>query len=211
MIKKYLIFDLDGTLINSVSKWGMGIAEKHVKKINKDLADKARYIFSTTPWMPIYKQLEKIFEWENISYEEIRKIWNDIYDIIRSNEDNYDFYPWVIKMIKKLSKDYTLFLTTWSWTKYAKEMLDKWWIKKYFELVFWSNKIPKWHLHLETFMEYSWDPDFYKSAVYIWDWEMDRIFANEMWIDFVHVWETWIDEHEIDKTKKLIKILKEFN
>ena len=113
-------------------------------------------------------------------------------------------------MIKELSKEYDLFLSTWNSTKFAKEMLDKWWIKDRFELIFWSNKIPKWHLHLESFKEYSWDEDFYKKAVYIWDWSMDRVFAREAWIDFVHIWNRWEDKYEIDKVTKLVIILEEF-
>ena len=59
-------------------------------------------------------------------------------------------------------------------------------------------------------MEYTWDEKFYKRAVYVWDWEMDRVFAKESNIDFVHIWNIWVDEYEIDKTKKLVNILKEF-
>ena len=84
MEKKYLIFDLDWTLIDS-SLWWTNHAVKRVKKIDKNLEDKARYIFESTPWLDIYKQLNIIFEDENIDNNRIREIWDDIYKSLRKN------------------------------------------------------------------------------------------------------------------------------
>lgn len=210
MQKKYLIFDLDWTLIDS-NIWASKNAIKIIKNIDKDLEDKARYIFTTTPWLSVYKQLKLIFEWKNsVDNDFIRDIWDKIYHKFRKKEDEFDFFEWVPKLIKHLSKDFDLFLSTWNSTRFAKEILEKWKIKDRFKLIFWSNKIPKWYLHLETFKEYSWDEDFFKKALYIWDWDMDRIFAEEMWIDFIHIWNTWKDRYEIDIVTKLSIILDEF-
>jgi len=208
-MKKYLIFDLDWTLIDS-NHWAILNAIRIVHKIDKTLWEKARYIFSTTPWLSIYKQLELIFEWKKIENNLIRSIWDKIYLKLRKKEDKFDFFEGIPEMIKELSKKYDLYLTTWNSTKFAKEMLKKWEIKEHFELILWSNKINKWHLHLEIFKDYSWDKDFYKKALYSWDWDMDRIFATEAAIDFVHIWKGWKDKYEIDYTIKLPKILKLF-
>jgi len=208
-MKKYLIFDLDWTLIDS-NDWAFVNAIRFVSKIDPELWWKARYIFTTTPWLSIYKQLDMIFEWKEIKPDLIRKIWDDIYHKLRKKEDKFDFFKWIPEMIKKLSKKYDLYLTTWNSTKFAKDMLHKWWIKNLFKMILWSNKICKWHMHLEIFKEYSMDEDFYKKSLYTWDWDMDRLFANEAWIDFVHIWKWWKDKYEIDYTIKLTKILKKF-
>jgi len=187
-MKKYLIFDLDWTLIKSTKIWDKN-AIHCVKKIDKNYIEKAKYIFSTTAWMNVYDQLKIIFEDNKIKENDIRKIWDKIYKRIRKHENEIEYFKWVIEKIKELSKKYKLFLTTWNSTKFAKDILKHWWIKEYFELIYWSDEIKKWKQHLSIFKNYTENENFYKESLYFWDWDMDKLFANESWIDFIRIWD----------------------
>ena len=186
-MKKYLIFDLDWTLIKS-SNICMNQFLHCVKKVNKECLEKAKYIFTTTPWMNVYDQLKITFDWKHINDSQIKKIWDKIYKRIRNKEDKIWYFEWVPKKIIELSKKYKLFLTTWNSTKFAKDILKKWEIKDCFELIYWSDEIKKWKQHLEIFKNYSENENFYNESVYIWDWDMDKYFATESWIDFIRIW-----------------------
>ncbi len=204
---KYLIFDLDWTLIKS-NKLNTKQALHYIRKIDEIYLDKAEYIFSTTQWMNLYDQLKLIFDDKNLPDEVIEKIWKKIYKRIRSKENEVEFFKWVADKIKELSEKYKLFLTTWNSTKFAKEVLDSEWIKDNFELIYGSDEIKKWNQHLNIFKNYSEDNEFYKKSIYFWDWDMDKLFANEAWIKFVRIWdfeEEWNDV--IESIKYIDKIL----
>ena len=201
-MKKYIIFDLDWTLIESMHNT-VKLILKYLEQIPWTDMEKARYIFSTTPWMALKNQIKLVYEDINdISSSEItKKIYNEllVYDA--------DFFEWVITKIKELKNNYKLFLTTWNSTKVAKKHLEKWWIIECFELIYGSDKILKWKEHLELFKEYSNDENFFKNSIYVWDWQSDRIFAEEAWIDFIHIWEENIDKYEIKSVKEIDNIL----
>jgi len=201
-MKKYIIFDLDWTLIQSMSN-AVKIILEYLSKIPKVDLEKAKYIFKTTPWTALKTQIEYIFEWnKNINTNIITK---EIYE----NLLNYDadFFEWIPKKIKELCKKYKLFLTTWNSTKVAIKHLKKWWIIDCFELIYWSDKILKWIEHLNIFKEYSKDKDFFKNSIYVWDGHSDRIFAKEAWIDFIHIWNNKKDKYEIKSVKNIDNIL----
>jgi phosphoglycolate phosphatase-like HAD superfamily hydrolase len=154
--------------------------------------------------MALKNQLKLIFKWvENINYD---LILNEIYKKLLSNDA--EFYEWVIEKIIDLKDNYKLFLTTWNSTQVAKKYLEKWWIINYFELIYWSDEILKWEEHLEIFKEYTWDKDFYKKAIYVWDWDMDKEFAYSKNIDFIRVWYKWeSDENRIKSVAEIDNIL----
>jgi phosphoglycolate phosphatase-like HAD superfamily hydrolase len=206
MVKKYLIFDMDWTLIESMEN-SMKIVLKYLKTIEWIDMQKAEYIFKTTLWMALKSQLILIFDWS--LKIDIDNITDKIFLLLEKNND--DFFPWVINEINNLSKQYKLFLTTWNSTKTAIKYLKKWKILNKFELVYWSDKIFKWHRHLNIFKDYSNDEKFFQNSIYIWDWAADRLFAKEAWIDFIHIWNDWIDKYEIEFTKDIAKILQNFN
>ena len=204
-MKKYLIFDLDWTLINSKELVDEIILEE-IKKEWKEFEKKAAKIINETSWSSIVEFLEEIFSWTKIH---VWKVAETIMNKIINKENDIELFKWVKKEIKKLHKDYKLFLTTWNYTKFAKDMLKHAWIKKYFEIIKWSSTIPKWQEHLELFKQYSKDEDFYKNSVYIWDGNKDREFALFDWIDFIHIWDLWEDKYEIESVRFLKKELKE--
>jgi len=198
----YIIFDLDWTLINSTHKI-LDIIEDYFLDNYPDLYDTARYYLESSQWQSLQEQLEHIFWNKSIADKETKKI----YKILWNLRDKVKFFPWVQEKIKELyQKWYKLFLTTWSSTDFATKTLKDWWIYDYFEKIIWSDKILKWKQHLEVFQELTWDPNFYRKALYLWDWEMDKIFALESGINFIRVWSRW-KENE-NRVKSVIEINK---
>jgi len=206
MIKKHLIFDLDWTLIESMSDT-IKIALNYLKKIANTDIQKAEYILNTSWGMSLREQLVIIYDWvDNINIDEIK---NWIYNILFKNEAA--FFVWIPEKIIELSKNYKLFLTTWNSTPTAIKYLTNWWIIDCFELIYWSDKILKWMEHLNIFKEYSNDSMFFEKSVYIWDWTPDRMFAKQAWIDFIHIWNDKIDKYEIESVIEIDSILEKLN
>jgi len=192
---KYIIFDLDWTLINSTDEI-FNILENYFLENYPSLYDTARYCFRNTQWQGLKEQLEFIFNDKKKVETETKVLYNILWNL----KNKVVFFPWVKEKIKELyEKWYKLFLTTWNSTKFAKQTLKDWWIYEYFEKILWSEDIPKWKEHLEIFKETQYDNDFYKKSLYIWDWDMDKLFAQEVWINFVRVWSKWKGNENIVK------------
>lgn len=204
-MKKYIIFDLDWTLIESMSDTVKTILNYLEKIPNTDI-EKAEYIFKTTAGMPLRKQIEIIYEQEkNIDPS---KVTTDIYKTLL--EHDADFFKWIPEKITELKDDYKLFLTTWNSTEVARKHLIKWWIIEYFEMIHWSDVILKWMDHLNLFKEYSEDENFFENSIYVWDWQSDRLYASEAWIDFIHIWNEKQDKFEIESVTHIDEILHKF-
>jgi len=148
-------------------------------------------------WMNIFDQLKLVFDDKKISDKEIKHLWEKMYKRIRSKEDKMHFFKWTEDKIKKLSKKYKLFLTTWNSTQFAKDILKEWWIINCFELIYWSDEIKKWKQHLDIFKNYSENDIFFKESIYFWDGDMDQLFAKESWIDFVRIWDFEEEENYV--------------
>lgn len=208
MQKKYLIFDLDWTLINSQS-WLVDLIIDSIKNHTEMSVDEMKYLFWTTAWTPLEKQMCMIFWCE----KKWKEFWKKVYDeiLIHNKKNPAKFFTWIPEKIIELSKNYKLFLTTWNHTAFAKEVLEKWWILDLFEEVYWSDKIHKWEEHLNIFKEKmeleDWEENFFEKSVYIWDWDADREFAGIFDIDFVHIWNEWKDEFEIESVVEIDWVL----
>ena len=197
---KYLIFDLDWTLINSTHKI-LDIIEDYFLQNYPDLYDTARYYLENSQGQSLQEQLTHIFQDKSLAEKETKKIYKLLWDL----RNKVQFFPWIKEKIKELyNKWYKLFLTTWSSTEFAKKTLKDWNIDKYFEKIIWSDEILKGREHLEIFENLSQDKDFYKKSLYIWDWNMDKIFAQEKNIDFVRVWFKW--ENNEKRIKSVLEI-----
>ena len=181
-MKKYLIFDLDWTLIKS-QKVLLELVSNYLKENFWIENEKSKYFLSSTRGMPLFEQIKEILGFDEHKAKEIA---NDIYKKIENTEKG-NFFLWVPAKIKELRKNYKLFLSTWNSTKFAEENLKKWDIFDCFEYILWSENIWKSIEHIEIFKDYTWDKDFEKLAVFIWDWEKDRDIAKEVNIDFIHI------------------------
>ncbi len=201
-MKKYIIFDLDWTLIKSM--WEVRkIVFKTLSHINPDIIEKASYIFETTKWMPLNEQITLIlWEWYNH-----KKITEEIYEKLENIDS--DFFPWALDLIHELKDNYKLFLSTWNSTQTAINHLQKWWVKDFFEIIIWSDKTPKWTEHIDIFKDFTQDNDFYKNSIYVWDWEKDREIANYFWIDFIFIWDNSQNDKYVIKEVKELKELKQ--
>ena len=205
-MKKYLIFDLDWTLIKS-QKVLLELVSNYLKENFWIENEKSKYFLSSTRGMPLFEQIKEILGFDEHKAKEIA---NDIYKKIENTEKG-NFFLWVPAKIKELRKNYKLFLSTWNSTKFAEENLKKWEIFDCFEYILWSENIWKNIEHIEIFKNYTWDKDFEKLAVFIWDWEKDRDIAKEANMDFIHIDEDlkngfW-DKYEIKYVSDISDIL----
>lgn len=94
----------------------------------------------------------------------------------------------IVNTLKKLSLNYSLFITTRSSSRKTNEILEKYWIKDLFEIVYGSEEVLKSIEHIKYFEDYSCDENFREKAVIIWDWEIDRNLASDCKIEFIFVW-----------------------
>lgn len=205
-MKKYLIFDLDGTLIDTKGKIQKAILSS-IQKHTPEFYKKAQELFLIYGNFPLPYYLNQVYD--DIILE--KNLEQHILQEFQIINENIYFFPWVCEKISQLSQNYTLFLTTASPTKVAKNALKIWWILELFEIIYGSEEVRKSEAHLEYFQEYSCDEDFYKKAVYIWDGNNDRFLAEAKNIDFIHIWNDKKDRYEIQSVAEIDSILKLFN
>lgn len=115
-----------------------------------------------------------------------------------------ELFEWIPEMLKNLSENYTLFLSSRSDDEDLKEFLKTEQLYWYFDIVFGSTIREKWKKHIEVFDLVSEDQNFINKTIYIWDDEFDRNIAKMAWISFVKIWKEGTDAYEIDKTTDLI-------
>lgn len=192
-MKKYIIFDLDGTLINS---------NNNIKEIIFDFfREKQPEYYDVLRYSIDFKRLSNLKDLFVRVYwrfdDEIKIIHDSLYEKLNKENSKSQFIEWTIEKIKELWKDYKLYLSTWSSTLFAKEILKWWWVDEYFEVIQWSDVIPKSEEHFDIFKEHSWDNDFYKNAIAVGDSLKDEFFAEERKIDFILIWEKYKSISEI--------------
>ena len=206
-MKKYLIFDLDWTLLDS--HWNN--SKKIFNYIKENLPEYITKSENTLKNMYIFSNLKNILK-DFLPEEEYKKHINWIIKALDKDIWKSKLFEWVAELIEKLSKEYKLYLSTWSPQYALEEILLNAWILKYFEITKWSNVIPKSIKHIEIFKDYSEDQDFEKYSVLIWDWDSDRNIAKESWIDFVRIWEkdlAW--ETSISRVVEIESILDKYH
>ena len=189
---KYIIFDLDWTLISSNNNI-KNIIIQYFKEEQPDFYDKVRYTLDFNKISNIQELLIEVY-WEKHCKTKHTKI----YEFLDLHNNKNDFLDWTIQKILDLKENYKLFLSTWSSTKFANKILKQWWVHNHFEKILWSDVIPKSEKHLDIFKEYSWDKYFFKNSISIWDSPRDELFAKNRWIDFIKIWEEYKSIKDID-------------
>ena len=205
-MKKYLIFDLDGTLIKSTESIVEIVVDFISAHFWNDFDEKIRYVLSNTKWTALKKQLHMIL-WD---VENIDKINEDLYKKIMVSQKS-DFIRGAKEKLHDLEEKYTLFLSTANSTESAKKILKDGWVDTLFAIILWSEKILKWPDHIKIFEEYTRDRFFIEDTIYIGDGEKDREIAMKFWIDFIHVWSDNIDTYEIPSIRYIWPLLDEIN
>ncbi|MGE4443546.1 MAG: HAD family hydrolase [Candidatus Altimarinota bacterium] len=205
-MKKYLIFDLDGTLIDTKGKIQKAILSS-IQKHTPEFYKKAQELFFIYGNFPLPYYLNQVYD--DIILE--KNLEQHILQEFQIINENVYFFPGVCAKISQLSQNYTLFLTTASPTRIAKNALKIGGILELFEIIYGSEEVRKSEAHLEYFQEYSCDEDFYKKAVYIGDGNNDRFLAEAKNIDFIHIGNDKKDRYEIQNVVEIESILKLFN
>ncbi len=180
---KYVIFDFDWTLVNSM-KDTVKLVVDELTKIDKNLdEDYIRYVFKTTMWMSLKEQLKILFpnKMENEISDFLKKLYDKLWAL------KYNLFPGAKEVILNLSKDYQLFITTWNSTQAVKKTLSRENLLDYFSLILGSDKLLKWPEHINEFKYFTWDDEFEKKAIYIWDWNIDYQIAKKFGIKFVKI------------------------
>lgn len=206
-MKKYIIFDMDGTIIESETV-NFPLEYEHLKTYLPDLEyDYFKYFNIQTAGTPLREQIQILFK-NTLSEEAVNKITDELYQIIVNNKDKHPFFDGVQDMVHSLQKDYTLYLSTGNSDEYAKKKLSDGWIAVCFDRIIWSTLIWKSSEHIKIFKDLSWDENFEKHAIFIGDGNTDRDIAQSCWIDFIKVWKSWIDTFEVDNTIEARAIIK---
>jgi len=196
-MKKYIIFDLDGTLIYSEVQINKIILEYIENNLWEDYLDSTRYFLNNMKW----GTLKYLFEYLWINNEENKKHSDILFEKLKQIK-NIEFIEWTIEKIKELKNNwFMLFLSTGNSTDFANKILKDANIDILFEKIMWSDIIPKSNEHIEIFKEIAWDENFYKNSVSVWDWQKEEQIAKEKNIDFVHIWDTYKSIAQIDFKK----------
>lgn len=104
---KYLVFDLDGTLIRSQGRVSGLIAEFLEERFGLD-KEATRYYFHSMRGKALLPQL---MDYLQMAEQEAQVLADELYALIRQTPQG-EFFPGVIEVIQRLSQDFRLFLST---------------------------------------------------------------------------------------------------
>lgn len=208
-MKKYLIFDLDGTLIKSNHNLIELVSNFMCKKYDLD-KESLQYFFHNTRWVALREQIKTFMK---VDEKKAEKIANEIYELIQKDKSCV-FFDGVPEKIKELSEKYKLYLSTGNSTAFATKKLKEAGIFELFEYVLWSERIMKWSEHIKIFEEQVWE-SLWENCVFIWDGQKDREIAHIHNMSFIHIDEklenTYDDIYEIPSVRDIDIILGKIN
>jgi phosphoglycolate phosphatase len=203
-MKKLIIFDMDGTLIDSGDvitntinfvrvKIGLNKIEKDVllTQLNNPNINSAEYFYGSSEFT-----------------DEQTKLFGEYYDANCTKD--IKLYAGIKDLLELLQKDYILSVATNAYTQFAIKMLKALDIYQYFSFVIGSNDVPnpkpKPDMLLYTLKKLNYNKD---EAILIGDSEKDKLSAKNIDMDFILV--NWgFSNHkngilDIDELKKKIK------
>jgi len=149
---KYGIFDLDGTIINSMPTYTKVFFEILSEKFKIDIKNSSEYYLKSAG-TPIEIQFQQVLENNNISFENIPELVNEFFETV--NSEKFLIFERSRTIIEYLyNKNVLLFISTGSTTECSKERLVKSDLLKYFSVILGSNKITKGPEHIKGFAKF---------------------------------------------------------
>ncbi len=206
-MKKYLIFDLDWTLVQSAHQIDNIIYQYIIDHLDPELVEHARYLIKNNQWMSIYEWVEILL---NCDKQTAKYHGDKIYSQINKVTGEINFFDGIPEKIKQLSQSYTLFLSTGNSDEFAEKMLKKWGIDTCFSKILWSSFIPKSPEHIQQFIKYSGNENFIDEAIFIWDGQVDEAIAKFYGMDFIHISPFTENKFQIKSVNQIDNILNIF-
>ncbi len=175
---KYGIFDLDGTIVNSIPTYTETFTEILDRRFGIKGEDVISYYMNSTG-TPLEEQFRHVLEMKNNPSKEIPEMIVEFFDIV--NKKDFVLYDNAKKVLKELfDKGIKLFLTTGSEDEETKIRLDGAGISKYFTEVLGSSRKEKGPWHIEVFSKVAGKKidDFSRNAFYVGDGPYDMHIAK---------------------------------
>jgi len=175
---KYGIFDLDGTIVNSIPTFTETFCEILKEKYAIPDAGVVDYYLSTTG-IPLGEQFGYILMANGKPTNKILEMTKEFLDIV--NRKNFVFFDGAKKALSDLhKKGIMLFLSTGSEDEITQTRLGRAGILEYFASVLGSSKKEKGPWHIEKFAKAAKVPidEFSKHAFYVGDGPYDMRIAK---------------------------------
>ncbi len=206
---KYIVFDLHGTLEDSMNEFGDFFVE--ICRVEGLLVDK-RGDFLDLAGVALNKQFENVFQKNKQYYdsETIKLLENKF--TAKAHELPPAFYEGAPQTIENLyNSGFNLYLSTGLDENEAHNHLKKGNILNYFSLALGAKgNIIKGNRHIELFKEHSKDEDFCSKAIFVGDGSGDAKIARDNKMLFIGVSTTFLEEKLIEMgAKYVIKSVKE--
>lgn len=182
-MKKYIIFDLDGTLLKPHK---VDIYELLLEEINKISPEK--YVQAQGLIKNNYGiRAKKLLEMLDFPTSQVETIMNYLIGVVEWLKETWEFFPEVQEVIETLSSQFTLILSTVSSDEYAHFILEKYALHQNFGLILGSTHIQKWDDHIMRMREFLAQDDFTTQTIFIGDSDHDASIAEKHEIDFIRV------------------------
>ena len=175
---KYGIFDLDGTIVDSMSTYTKVFFEILNRRFEIDVKNSSEYYLNSAG-TPIEIQFQQVLDNNNVSFDNIPELTNEFFETV--NKEKFLIFKRSRAIIEYLySKNILLFISTGSTTECSKERLAESDLLKYFSVILGSNEITKGPRHIKKFAKFVNLPteEFARQAFYCGDGIRDMEIAK---------------------------------